>query len=125
MKKQDPYIEWKNNVTERRRWERYPPTKGTVAWVDGRSYRMMDISLGGMCIYDYGQETVPEETIVGLHCFEEGLILDAIRCRKVTDQRVVSHSKLGKVVLNRISLEIVENDPDLEEKLTPFMELSP
>jgi len=113
--------EWKNQVTERRRWERFTPTKGTLALLDGRSYRIMDISLGGMSIYDYGQETVPEETIVGLHCFDEGFFLDALRCRKVSDQRVVTQGRYGEVVLNRIGLQIIETDPDLERKLTPFM----
>lgn len=89
--------------------------------LDGRSYRMMDISLGGLSIYDYGEESVPEETVVGLHCFDEGFFVDAIRCRKVSDRRVVSHSRFGEVVINRIGLEIIENDPDLESKLAPFL----
>ena len=120
MKDRDPSLEWKDTVTERRKWERHLPTKGAMALLDGRSYRMMDISLGGLSIYDYGEESVPEETIVGLHCFDEGFFVDALRCRKVSDQRVVSHSRLGEVVLNRIGLEIIESDPDLESKLAPF-----
>jgi len=122
MKGKDPSREWQDGVTERRKWERYAPTTGTMALLDGRSFRMMDISLGGLSIYDYGDETVPEETVVGLHCFDEGYFLDAIRCRKVSDHRVVSRSRFGDVVLNRIGLEIMENDPDLERKLAPFME---
>ena len=47
--------------------------------------------------------------------------MDALKCRKVSDQRVVSHSRLGEVVLNRIGLEIIESDPDLESKLAPFL----
>lgn len=121
MKDSKSYETWKDTVAERRKWERYPPTNGTMAWLDGRSYRMMDISLGGLCIYDYGGETVPEELIVGLHCFEEGFFLDAMRCRKVSDHRVVSQSLYGEVVLNRIGLEIIDTDPDLAEKLAPFM----
>ncbi len=72
MKYRDPAQEWIDSVTERRKWERHPPTKGAMALLDGRSYRMMDISLGGLSIYDYGEESVPEETIIGLHCFDEG-----------------------------------------------------
>ena len=121
MKDRDKSQNWKDSITERRQWERYPPTRGTMALLDGRSYRMMDISLGGMSIYDYGEETVPEETIVGLHCFEEGFFVDAIRCRKVSDHRVVSQSRHGEVVLNRIGLEIVDSDPDLAHKLAQFM----
>ena len=120
MKDRDPALEWIDSVTERRKWDRHPPTKGAIAFLDGRSYRMMDISLGGLSIYDYGEESVPDETIVGLHCFDEGFFVDALRCRKVSDQRVVSQSRYGEVVLNRIGLEIIENDPDLESKLAPF-----
>jgi len=122
MKNRDPYQDWKENVAERRKWERYPPTKGTMALLEGRSYRMMDISLGGVSIYEYGEDAVPEETIIGLHCFEEGFFLDALRCRKVSDRRVVSYSQHGEVVVNRVGLEIVESDPDLHTKLAPFME---
>ena len=82
---------------------------------------MMDISLGGLSIYDYGQDTVPEETVVGLHCFGEGLFLDAVRCRKISDQRVETYSDRGKVIINRIGLEIVDSDSELQQKLTPFM----
>ena len=121
MKDKDPSLGWKDSVTERRKWDRYRPTKGALALLDGRSYRMMDISLGGLSIYDYGEESVPEETVIGLHCFDEGFFVDAIRCRKVSDQRVVSYSRHGEVVLNRIGLEIVESDPDLESKLAPFL----
>ena len=70
MKEKDPSLGWKDSVTERRKWDRYPPTKGALALLDGRSYRMMDISLGGISIYDYGEESVPEETVIGLHCFD-------------------------------------------------------
>ena len=122
MDEKRPFEGWLDSITDRRRWERFPPTRGTQAWLDGRSYRMMDISLGGLSIYDYGEESVPDETIIGLHCFEEGFFIEAIRCRKVSDHRVVSHSQHGEVVLNRIGLQIIENDPDLEQKLAPFME---
>jgi hypothetical protein len=121
MMDRDKFQNWKNGVTDRRKWERHPPTKGTIALLNGRSYRMMDISFGGMSIYDYGGETVSEETIVELHCFEEGLFSSAIRCRKVSDNRVVSYTQYGKAVLNRIGLQIVESDPDLEQKLEPFL----
>ena len=121
MNDRDPSQEWKDSVIERRRWERYPPVRGAVVLVDGRSYRMMDISFGGLSIYDYGEESVPEEMVVGLHCFDEGYFVDAIRCRKVSDRRVVSQSRYGEVIMNRIGLEIVENDPDLEDKLAPFL----
>jgi hypothetical protein len=79
MMDRDKFQNWKNGVTDRRKWERHPPTKGTIALLNGRSYRMMDISFGGMSIYDYGGETVSEETIVELHCYEEGLFSSAIR----------------------------------------------
>jgi len=121
METRDPSQEWKDSVTERRKWKRHAPTRGSLALLDGRSYRMMDISLGGLSIYDYGEESVPEEMVVGLHCFDEGFFVDAIRCRKVSDQRIVSQSRYGEVILNRIGLEIVEDDPDLEAKLAPFL----
>ncbi|MDF1525160.1 MAG: hypothetical protein RRA15_08455 [bacterium] len=98
MKRRDPSLEWKDTVTERRKWVRHPPTKGAMVLLDGRSYRMMDISLGGLSIFDYGDESVPEETIIGLHCFDEGFFVDALRCRKVSDQRFVSQSQYGEVV---------------------------
>lgn len=121
MKSRDISWDWKDNVTERRKWERHPPAKGVLAMLDGRSYRMLDISFGGFCIYDYGEESVPDEMIVGLHCFDEGIFVDAIRCRKVSDQRIVSQTRYGEVFINRIGLEIVEKIPDLVEKLTPFL----
>lgn len=121
MRARDSYHGWKSIVTERRKWKRHPPVRGTLALLDGRSYRMMDISFGGLSIYDYGEESVPEEMVVGLHCFDEGFFVDAIRCRKVSFQRVVSQSRYGEVVINRIGLEIMENDPDLENKLAPFL----
>lgn len=121
MTDRDISQEWKNSLTERRKWERHLPAAGSVALLDGRSYRMMDISYGGMSIYDYGEESVPEEMVIGLHCFDEGFFIDAIRCRKVSDQRVISQSRYGEVVLNRIGLEIMESDPDLENKLAPFL----
>lgn len=121
MKTRDPSQVWKDSVTERRKWKRYAPTRGSLALLDGRSYRMMDISFGGLSIYDYGEESVPEEMVVGLHCFDEGFFVDAIRCRKVSDQRIVSQSRYGEVIINRIGLEIVEDDPDLETKLAPFL----
>lgn len=122
LKSRETYQDWKDNLKERRRWVRYAPTRGTLAWLEGRSYRMMDISLGGFSIYDYGNETVPEEVVLGLHCFEEGHFLDAVRCRKVSDHRVVSQSQYGEMIINRIGLQIIDDDPDLELKLTPFME---
>jgi len=125
MKRRDAYTDWKENVSDRRRWKRFSPTPGTVAWLDGRSFRMLDISLGGLSIFDYGPETVPEETVVGLHCFEAGFFLDAMRCRKVSDQRMETYHERGKVVINRIGLEIVDNDPELENKLLPFIKGNP
>lgn len=121
MRVDDPSRGWKDSVAERRKWQRHQPIRGTLAILDGRSYRMMDISYGGLSIYDYGEESVPEEMVVGLHCFDDGFFVDAIRCRKVSDQRVVSQSRYGEVVINRIGLEILDSDPDLESKLTPFL----
>ena len=116
-------MEWKGGTTNRRKWDRYRPTKGATAQVEGRSYRMMDISPGGMAIYDYGADTVPVETVVSLYCSVEGFLVDALKCRKVSDRRVVTDSPLGRTVLNRIGLEILESDPDLEHKMAPFMDL--
>ena len=124
MRDRDPYLEWKGSTTNQRRWERYRPTKGATAQVEGRSYRMMDISQGGLAIYDYGEDTVPEETVVSLHCSVEGFFVDALKCRKVSDHRVVTDSPSGRTALNRIGLEIMESDPDLEHKLAPFMDLA-
>ena len=116
-------MEWKGGTTNRRKWDRYRPTKGVTAQVEGRSYRMMDISQGGMAIYDYGADTVPVETVVSLYCSVEGFFVDALKCRKVSDRRVVTDSPLGRTVLNRIGLEILESDPELEHKMAPFMDL--
>lgn len=122
MTDRDPYLDWKGSTTSRRKSERYHPTKGATALVEGRSYRMMDISQGGLAIYDYGEDTVPAETVVSLHCSVEGFFIDALRCRKVSDHRVVTESPSGRSALNRIGLEIVESDPDMEHKLAPFMD---
>ena len=113
--------DWVDTTVERRKWERHPPARGTLALLNGKVYRLMDISHGGFSIYDYGEEAVPEEMIVSLHCFDEGFSLDAIRCRKVSDLHVVSQTSRGDVVLNRIGLEILEKNPDLMKKLAPFM----
>ena len=120
----DPYLDWKGSTTNRRRSERYRPTKGTTAQVEGRSYHMMDISQGGLSIYDYGGGTVPEMMVVSLYCTVEGFFVDALKCHKVSDHRVVTYFPSGRTVLNRIGLEIVENDPDMEQKLAPFMDLA-
>jgi hypothetical protein len=124
MRDRDPYLDWKGSTTNRRRSERYRPTKGTTAQVEGRSYPMMDISQGGLSINDYGEGTVPEEMVVSLYCPAEGFFVDALKCRKVSGHRVVTYFHFGPTALNRIGLEIMENDPDMEQKLAPFMDLT-
>jgi hypothetical protein len=123
MKKSDRqnYEEWKESTAEQRRWNRYPPADGVLAQMEGRTYRLLDIGGGGIAVYDYGSEKIPEETIISLHSTEDGFYLSAIRCRKVSDNRVVSYATHGPEVINRIGLQILEDDPDLEHKLTPFM----
>jgi hypothetical protein len=123
MKKSDRenYEAWKESAAEQRRWNRYPPANGVLAQMEGRTYRLLDISPGGVAVYDYGSEKVPDETLISLHSTEEGFFLDAIRCRKVSDNRIMSYSSHGPEVINRIGLEILENDPDLEGKLAPFI----
>ena len=124
MRDRDPYLDWKGSTTNRRRSERYRPTKGATAQVEGRSYPMMDISQGGLSIYDYGEGTVPEEMVVSLYCTVEGFFVDALKCRKVSGHRVVTYFSYGPTALNRIGLEIMENDPDMEQKLAPFIDLT-
>ena len=121
MSEYDEYQAWKGSTSDRRRWDRHPPRKGTVAHVEGRSYRLMDISRGGFAIYDYGDESVPEEVVVSLHSMEEGFFIDALKCRKMSDQKVVSDSPYGRSQMNRVGLMIVDNDPELGDKLTPFL----
>lgn len=121
MGEYDEYQSWKGTTAERRRWDRYEPKKGTIAHLEGRSYRLMDISRGGMAIYDYGDESVPEEIVLSLHCTEEGFFIDALKCRKMSDQKVVSNSPYGRSELNRIGLMIIDNDPELDERLAPFL----
>ena len=119
MKKGDRqhYEAW----NEQRRWHRYPPANGVLAHVEGRSYRLLDISAGGVAIYDYGGENVPDETLLSLHSIEGGHFLSALKCRKVSDNRMVSYSPHGPEVINRVGLEILESDPDFEVKLDPFI----
>lgn len=112
---------WHKRIRERRRWERYPPVEGAVALLDGRSYPLVDISMGGLSISDFGGEAVTDEAVIGLQCLEEGYFVDAIRCRKISNQPIVSKSRYGEVILNRISFQILEDDPKLEQKLKPFM----
>jgi hypothetical protein len=115
---------WHKKVTERRKWERYPPIEGAVALLDGRTYSLVDISMGGLAISDFGGEAVTDEAIIGLQCLEEGFFIDAIRCRKISDRPIVSQSRYGEVVLNRISFQILEGDTELEQKLKSFMEMA-
>ena len=117
----DHYKEWKETSADQRRWSRYPPAEGVLAHLEGRTFRLLDISQGGVAIYDYGGEKVPDETVLGLHSSEGGFFLGSLRCRKVSDNRVISYSPHGPEVINRISLEILESDPDLDRKLSPFM----
>jgi len=123
MKKsdRDHYRFWKESTAEQRKWNRFPPAEGVLARMEGRTYRLLDISAGGIAVYDYGNEKVPEETVVSLHLSEAGFYIDALRCRKVSDSRVVSYSSHGPEVINRIGLEILENDLETERKLAPFM----
>ena len=82
--------------------------EGTLALVKGRPYRLLDISRGGLAIYDYGEKSVPDETVLSLHAADKGFTLDTLQCRKVSDSRVVSYSTYSAEVIHRISLEIVE-----------------
>ncbi len=115
---------WDEPSAERRKWHRYPPVEGTMALVEGRPYRLLDISRGGLAIYDYGEQSVPDETVLSLHAADKGLSLDTLQCRKVSENRVVSYSTYSAEVIHRISLEIVEADPDLGSRLEPFMSRS-
>lgn len=115
------YEEWKESAVEQRRWNRFPPADGVLAQLEGRTYRLLDLSGGGVAVYDYGDEKVPHETIISLHSTEDGLYLDSIRCRKVSDNRMISYSSYGPEVINRVGLQIVEKDPDIESKIAPFM----
>jgi hypothetical protein len=123
MKKSDRehYEEWKESSAEQRRWNRSPPADGVLAQIEGRTYRLLDLSGGGVAVYDYGSEKVPEETIISLHSVENGFYLGSIRCRKISDKRVISYSYHGPEVINRIGLQILEKDPDIESRMTPFM----
>jgi hypothetical protein len=115
------FNEWKESTAEQRRWNRYPPAEGVLARMEGRTYRLLDIGGGGIALYDYGSEKVPEETIISLHSTDAGFYIDALRCRKVTESRVISYTPHGPEVINRIGLEIIEENPDTEGRLTPFM----
>ena len=118
------YQAWKNTPSERRRWERYPPEEGVLALLEGHPYRILDISRGGFAVYDYGGENVPDHTLISLHDSMGGFFLDALRCRKVSESRVVSQSTSSSEVIRRIGLEILDDDPDLGQKLAPFMRQS-
>jgi len=115
------YEAWKESSADQRRWNRYPPAEGVLARLEGRTYRLMDISEGGIAIYDYGGENIPEETVISLHSTDEGFFVDAVRCRKVSDSRFITNTPHGPEVINRVGLEIMESDPELERKLAPFM----
>jgi hypothetical protein len=62
--------------------------------------------------------------VVSLSCAVEGFFVDALKCRKVSGHRVVTCFPFGPTALNRIGLEIMENDPDMEQKLAPFIDLT-
>lgn len=107
--------------SEPRKWFRYPPLEGVEALLEGRPYRVLDISRGGLCICNHGEEPVPEESVVSLHHTEEGYYLCTIRCRKVEDSTIVFHSTFNAEIVRRISLEFVDDDPHLFTKLEPFV----
>lgn len=92
--------------------------------VEGRPYRVLDVSRGGLAIYDYGNHSVPDVTIVSLHAADRGISLDTLHCRKVSDNRVVSYSTHSAEVVNRVSFEIIDADPDLEARLELFISQS-
>lgn len=122
--KQGQRQSWDESPVERRKWRRYPPVEGTLAMVAGRPYRLLDISRGGLAIYDYGEQNVPDKAMLSLHTADKGLTLDTLQCRKVSYNRVVSYSTYSAEVIHRISLEIVEADPDMGSRLEPFMSRS-
>lgn len=121
---QDWYQAWKDSPSDQRRWDRYPPVEGTHALLEGRFYWIMDISGGGLAIYNYGEEAIPEETVVSIHSTKEGYFLDNIRCRKISDSRVVLYSTYSSEVIRRIGLQIVDAGPEMGAKLEPFMNRS-
>ena len=117
----DGHRAWEELPSEHRKWFRYPPLEGVEALLEGRPYKVLDISRGGISIYNRGEEAVPEESTVSLHHTEEGHFLCTVRCRKVEDSRIVFHSTFNAEIIRRISLEFVEEDPHLFVKLEPFM----
>lgn len=117
----DSHRAWEELPTEHRKWFRYPSLEGVEALLEGRPYKVLDISRGGLSIYNHGEEAVPEETTVSLHNIEEGHFLCTVRCRKVEDSRIVFHSTFNSEIIRRISLEFVEDDPHLFHKLESFM----
>jgi hypothetical protein len=112
---------WKGPPKEKRRWHRYPAAEGAQALLEGRPYRILDISRGGLAIFSYGEGAVPDEMLLSLHMVEEGHFLESLLCRKVSDKRVVSQSTYSTELIQRVSLEIMDEDPDLEARLTPFI----
>jgi hypothetical protein len=118
---QDDYRMWKENVPDRRQWERYPPGQGVLALLDGYTYRLIDISMGGLSLYDYRGKAFPEEGVLSLHSTEDGFYIDTLRCRKVSENQFVVCLHFGRERIHKVSLKILDTDPDLDQKLTLFM----
>jgi hypothetical protein len=117
----EEYRIWKEKVPDRRRWERYPPGQGVLALLDGYTYRLIDISLGGLSLYDYRGKAFPEEGVLSLHSTEKGFFLDTLRCRKVSENQFVICLHFGRERIHKVSLKILDTDPDLDQKLMLFM----
>ena len=118
---QEDYRTWKEKISERRKWERYPPGKGVLALLDGYTYRLIDISWGGLSLYDYRGKAFPEEGILSLHSTEDGFFLDTLHCRKVSEHQFVKCLHFGREKIHKVSLEILNTDLDLDQKLMPFV----
>ena len=118
------YQNWKSITEEQRRWYRHPAVGGTIAMLSGRPYNILDISRGGLAIYNHGGEAVPEEMVLSLLAPDEGLVLDALRCRKVAEAQTVLLDGSRADVIHRISLEIMNLDPDIEDQLNAFIRIT-
>jgi hypothetical protein len=117
----EEYQKWKGRIDDRRKWERYPPGAGVLARLDGYTYKLLDIGLGGLSLYNHGGKALPEEGALSLHCQEEGFYLDTLRYRKVSEYHFLAWSKFGRVNIHKISLMLMDTDPDMGSRLAPFM----
>ena len=117
----EEYQTWKENISERRKWERYPPGKGVLASLDGYTYRLIDISRGGLSLYDHRGKAIPEEGVLSLHSTEDGFFLHTLRCRKVSEHQFVASRYFHQEKIYKVSLKILDTDADLDQKLAPFI----